>query len=369
MNVLAICAGYIPSVILCGDIQLNKLASESKLNYRFKLNHAVTADDLVWLDILYIIRGDSSYCVSLAKWCKKHKKNVIYVLDDNLLEIPSNLSASEFYMKNSTQKAIKSLIELSNGFVSPSINLIDKYATSNHKVLQIIEPAVNILLKKEINKKIKIGFAGSIDHGNDIDNMLYDVFKELKKKYSDKIEIELFGPTSEKCERLGIKMIPFLNSYEEYQEQMKKCNWDIGLAPLQDLYFNSFKHYNKLVEYETYGIVGVYSNVYPFKFAVENMVNGLSVDNNTESWVDAISSLIENEELRKTIQTTCLNEAENKYSLRISTYNLYEYLNTFSIHKNSKCLLIGLPFQKIWWKIKYICIKIISKGIKLLKKI
>ena len=131
MNVLAICPGYIPSVMLCGDCQFEYLKSSKKLDYKFLVPSEVTEADLNWLDVLYVIRGDSSYILSLAKWCKKHKKIVIYVIDDNLLEIPTNLSASSYYLKKSTKRSIRKLINLSQGFVSPSINLINKYSSVN----------------------------------------------------------------------------------------------------------------------------------------------------------------------------------------------------------------------------------------------
>lgn len=106
MNILSTCPGYIPSVILCGDIQLKKLQDDNKLEYKFKLTNEITAEDLIWLDVLYVIRGDSSYILNIVKWCKRHKKIVIYVLDDNLLEVPTNLSASNTYLKKTTKKSI-----------------------------------------------------------------------------------------------------------------------------------------------------------------------------------------------------------------------------------------------------------------------
>ncbi len=352
MNVLAICPSYIPSVMLCGDCQFEYLKNSEKLDYKFLTPSLVTEYDLNWLDVLYVIRGDSSYILSLAKWCKSHKKIVVYVLDDNLLEIPTNLSASRYYLKKSTQRSIRKLINLSDGFVSPSINLINKYATKKHKVLQIIEPSINPIKEKKDNDIIKIGFAGSIDHANDIDNMLKDVFKELKAKYKDSISIELFGPKTETTFELGIVFYPYMDSYESYQDKMMELNWDIGLAPLEDSLFNQYKHYNKLVEYETYGIAGVYSSVYPYKFAVKEHVNGILTNNDKDSWINSISLLVDDVSLRKNISNNCLREATSIYSLDSASCNLYEYLSNFKItHINASKFLLKLRI--IWWKFIY----------------
>lgn len=352
MNILAICPGYIPSVLMCGDSQLGYLKNNEKLNYKFLTPQEVKAEDLLWLDILYVIRGDSSYIVSLAKWAEKHKKTVIYVLDDNLLEIPNNLDASKYYLKKSTQRSIRKLIKLADGFVSPSKNLIKKYGTSKHKILQIIEPSINPILEKQANDVVKIGFAGSIDHANDIDNMLKEVFIELKNKYKDSISIELFGPKTSVSDKLGIKYLPYMDSYQSYQEKMRELNWDIGLAPLEDSKFNQYKHYNKLVEYEAYGIVGVYSDVYPYKFAVKHEVNGLLTNNDKQSWIDSISRLIDDSIMRQNISKQCLIEASSIYSLETSSNELFEYLNSFKIISTnpSKALL---KIKMKWWGFTY----------------
>lgn len=348
MNILAICPGYIPSVMLCGDSQLEYLKKNEKLNYKFLTPKEVTEDDLLWLDILYVIRGDSSYCLKLAKWLKKHKKTVIYVLDDNLLEIPSNLSASKYYLKKSTQRSIRKLIMISDGFISPSKYLIEKYGTSKHKILQIIEPSINPITEKQANNIAKIGFAGSIDHANDIDNMLKDVFIELKTKYKDSISIELFGPKTNVSDELGIKYLPYMDSYSSYQEKMRELNWDIGLGPLEDSKFNQYKHYNKLVEYETYGIAGVYSNVYPYKFRVRDKENGLLTENDKESWINSISSLIDDFVLRQNIQKQCLAEASTIYSLDTSANELYNYLLLFKLNKKNASKGLLRVRMKCW---------------------
>ncbi len=365
MNILSICPEYIPSVILCGDVQLNYLKSNNKLDYRFKKVKEISFLDLIWLDVLYVIRGDSSYILDIVKWCKKHNKIVVYVMDDNLLEVPQNLSASHFYLKKSTKKVINNLINISDGFISPSSKLIEKYSNNNQKTLQIVEPSLNPIDKKNKNSIIKIGFAGSIDHADDINLMLTDVLKTIKNKYKDRISIEIFGPKTKLHNEIEIIEHPFLDSYEEYQKKMKECNWDIGLAPLSESYFNSFKHYNKLVEYESFGIVGVYSNVEPYTFALKNKINGLVVNNDYDSWVNAICELIDNEELRNKMCSNCIKEAKTIYSLDSSSTSLFDYLSSFEISSSKdKTNKLRLKLLFKWWKFKYLFSKVKSLGIK-----
>lgn len=366
MNVLAICRGFIPSVILCGHSQLEYLKNKNKLDYRFKLSNQVSIDDLLWLDILIVIRGDSSFELSLCKWCKKYNKKIIYVLDDNILEIANDLATSDFYSNKYVHNTIVNIMKISDGFVSPSKKLLEKFGSTFDNKFQIIEPSLSPIKEKEksIDDKIHIGFAGSIDRGKDVDTILYNALKKIKEKYKDKVIIELFGVKTQIAEELNIVQHSFLDSYEKYQNQMKEYNWDIGLAPLPDSEFYTFKHYNKLIEYSSYGIAGIYSNVFPYKYAVINNLNGLLVENTTDDWFNAISTLIENINLRKQIQNECINEANSIFSLEKASNELLLFLNNFELTSKNPSNKFILFIKRKYWRFKNKFFIIFSLGFK-----
>ena len=45
----------------------------------------------------------------------------------------------------------------------------------------------------------------------------------------------------------------YLEDYEDYRSAMGTLGWDIALAPLPDTPFHRCKHYNKYIEYASYG--------------------------------------------------------------------------------------------------------------------
>ena len=114
---------------------------------------------------------------------------------------------------------------------------------------------------------------------------------------------------------MNLKHIPYQDGYDAYTASMAKANWDIGLAPMPKTDFHRCKYFNKYVEYASFGIVGIYSNLEPYTYGIKDRVNGLLVNNTTDDWYNAISELIENEKLRKEISLNCLKEANEIYPL------------------------------------------------------
>ena len=180
-----------------------------------------------------------------------------------------------------------------------------------------------------------------------------------------------------------LKYIPYQDGYKKYTQIMGETNWDIGLAPMPISKFHECKYFNKYVEYASYGIAGIYTNTKPYTFGIKDKVNGLLVDNNKKDWVDALSLLIEDNELRKNISKQALIEANGKYSLdtlskqyleRITKNYLEVEKQTIEITKKIKRqIFIAMLKDKIlvqkwhfpFWCIKFITIKVLEKlGLK-----
>lgn len=91
-------------------------------------------------------------------------------------------------------------------------------------------------------------------------------------------------------------------------------SFDIGIMPLENNDWTKGKCAFKGLEYMSQRIPVVGSNVGESKIAIENGKSGFLVTSEKE-WVDALGSLINDEELRKTI-------GENGYERVISSYTL-----------------------------------------------
>lgn len=332
-NVLMLYRTFGPSVNLCGYAQFEKLAKDNYIEFRHKKIIDVTGDDLKWAELAVFVRGDGLLDELMAKVCGRAGKFVLYILDDDLLNVPAELGSGPYYSQISVKGHIRKMLEYADCFASPSEKLLKRYGGLCRYSFKIIEPSLFSMEQKQEweDGKIHIGFCGSSDRGRDIDQLISEALIRTAERYGSQISIEFFGVETEVAKRLDCKTYPYTETYEEYQQLMSKLNWDIGLAPMPDTDFHSCKHYNKLVEYCGFGIAGIYSDLLPYKGAVENGVTGLLCENTTEAWEAALSKLIEDDALRQKIAANCLDRAHSVFSVETAAGELKKEMDKLHI--------------------------------------
>lgn len=313
-KVLLIYPSMIPSVKLCALEPLLFLQEQGEIILKHYQSSHLKLEKCIWCDVAIYVRGDSEVDVAWAQFMKRNGKYVIYILDDDLINIAPNLTVTEYYQRKSVRSSIKELIYISDCFLSPSPLLIQKYGHLSKRSAQIEEPCLIAgnpqLFKAET--PVKIGYAGSVDREADLNTLLDTVVKEILELYGDRVRIEFLGARPECVEKYSLTHYPYTNSYEAYQRKMRELNWDIGLAPLSDTPFNNCKHYNKFIEYASFGIVGLYSDVQPYNRIIKSGVNGFLCVNEKSQWVKILSQMIDNpEKLLETRRRTYKQVTEN----------------------------------------------------------
>lgn len=345
-KVLLLYEEFIPSVRLCAYEQLNYLSNEGLIELTHCKNKELKREQCEVADVVFFVRAATSFDYLLVKQLKKMNKYLVYVLDDDILHIEPNLSTSPFYQMNIVKNRIRNILKLCDVLASPSNYLLNKYSKYVNKVAKIEEPCLYIDKYENINKKIKIGYAGSNDRNKDIKNILENVIEKLILKHSDKVEFEFFGAKPEFVDRLNINYYKFEDNYEKYQDKLISLNWDIGLSPMSSSEFKMCKHYNKYLEYGSINCVGIYSNVTPYKEIIRTGENGILCDNFEDEWFLKIESLILDTETLDKIKSKINQEMNEKFSpkkvsmdyffnipeLKFYASNWDKY-NTFELHK------------------------------------
>lgn len=300
-HVLLIYREMIPSIRLCGHCQMEYLAQKGRLDYRAIQETKLKSSDLNWADIVLLGRLDSWYEYQLAKSLHESGRYLIYIIDDDLLNIPPEISSAAYYGQKEIQGYIRGMIEMSDAILSPSPLLLEKYAVNGRRAIQIEEPIIDPVPYKphDPNKPVKIGFAGSIDRTADIESILKEALIQIKRTYGDRVQFEFFGAVPSFAGEINARCIPYCNSYDEYKRMLNSLEWDIGLAPMPDTPFHACKHYNKFVEYAGACIVGIYSDIEPYLRAKKAFQCGQFCKNEMEAWVCALSRWIENDEERE----------------------------------------------------------------------
>jgi len=347
-NVLMLYECFIPSVRLCGYEQLSYIAKSKQINFQHCEVSRITKEQIRNCDVVIMVRNSSSQAEVLAGFFKKANKYLVYVLDDDLLNVPLGLSSSWYFQLEEVKRSIKKIMSLSDCLLSPSQRILDKYGDKFNRIGLIEEPSLPYECSmKEKSQKVKIGFAGSIDRCKDIDILLTDVIETILEKYKERVSFEFFGAKPKLIETKGLTYYPYEDTYEEYKKKMWELNWHIGLAPMPDSDFHQYKHYNKYIEYSSLEIIGIYSNVYPYTEVIKDGLNGFLCDNNKAAWVKTISYCIDEYDKLVSMLQNIRNQALDKFSIE-KTAEMYirAVPQILDYHSDKNKLWIGSYYLK-----------------------
>ena len=314
-KILLVSDGLFPSVLLCGKNQLDYLATKGLIDFKFVLSIQLNRKYLDWADTVVFVRSCEDFELECARAVKESGRGVVYVMDDDLLNLPNDVScANQFRGK---QDNILKFISVSDVLLTPNRNLAKTYGQYASRTELIEEPGYAYeKIQRKREGPIRIGFAGSLDRSLDINSILRSSVERILLKYGkDHVSFEFFGAYPDFAKQLGLKHINYVDSYKQYCSAMLSLNWDIGLAPMPETDFHKNKYYNKYIEYSSYGIPTIYSDYEPYMWVVKNGENGILVKNNPEEWYIALCKLIDDAELRERIGNTCWKDIRNHFSL------------------------------------------------------
>lgn len=344
-KVVLLYSTLLPSVRLCGYEQFKYIGDQGKIQFDAIPLKTVKTEQLRDADAVTFVRGDSKLEVSLAKQLKQAGKYLIYALDDDLLNIPDYISSAAHYHQRQVQKNIADLMDLSDCLITPSPQIIEKYGKRFSKTVLIEEPAACCTCRRvRTDRCVKIGFAGSVDRAEDFDSILGDALRRLKKKLGDQVCFEFFGAKPAVAEELGCKCIPYVDSYQGYQNVMRGLDWDIGLAPMPDTEFHSCKHYNKFIEYGSHGMISVCSAQLPYTRIIKDWENGVLCSNESSAWEDALMELVSHPELRQRLADRLYRQIKDEFQISTVSMRLWEELDPYipelshyEMHSIAKC--------------------------------
>lgn len=149
LKVLLLYRTFGPSVNLCGYIQLKWLADHGRVEFRDKRIMDVKKRDLEWCEIAVFVRGDALLDEWMAKVCHKAGKTVVYILDDDLLNVPITMGSGPYYAQKSVKHHIRRMMEYSDYFMSPSKVLLQKYGKLFKNSFLLYEPAAISIQEKK----------------------------------------------------------------------------------------------------------------------------------------------------------------------------------------------------------------------------
>jgi len=266
-------------------------------------------------DIVVFNRNYSDIFPEIIEMARSFGSKLIFDIDDLVMEQPKDKPSYEDLTKES-----KNSVWLMNQVdIVTCTNKSLKSALGAYTIAPIIvvPNAIDLHKFKERaggNERLRIGFAGSAHHPQDL-NMILPVIHKLQKEYD--FEFVLLGINSpavlaqfdwtkegqKECDTL-IKNLEKVKNLElhdpvdatEYPKKLRSLNLDIGLCPLLDTKFNNCKSEIKLLEYTAVGTCALTSKVEPYKDCAV-----YSAENYPIIWYNKLINLIDSPRLRETI--------------------------------------------------------------------
>lgn len=341
VKVLSFCGDKIPSVVLGINNIFEYMSDKIDIEFTFKKTDMVKSKDIREADIVICVRGASDLDRDIVKLAKIYNRLIIYYLDDDLLNIPKYSGVSVYYENKQIRENMICIMETSDILWTSNANIRKKYGVYFERSY-VMDIPVNIQeIKRENDQNniknedvVKVCFAGSADHIHMVDMMLSPAINNIAEKYNKEVYFYIIGVKSQKIkESNNVKIVEYFNNIQDYYDFVKKSKIDIGLAPLEASDFTACKYYNKFLDYTCNGMVGIYSDVEPYKLIVKNEFNGMLAKNEESSWEELLEKLILSKKLREKIYFNAVKEVKEKFSY---DYIMEKVLENIPEIKNQK---------------------------------
>jgi glycosyltransferase involved in cell wall biosynthesis len=287
----------------------NQMAKVSEM-LRSYVNRLGILRKLDEYDAVFIYREAALLGPAFLERLVARKKPIIYQLDDPLYmpyKSPSNgyLSYLKFFGK------VKEIIKLSKVVIANSSHIRDYCLNFNKNVWQV--PSIvdtNEFTYKPFDENLKrvcIGWSGSPTTLKNI-KLVESALQTISGK--NICDIHFIGGTDFKLE--NVKYSSQKWSGETEVEDLRRMQ--IGLVPLPDNAWNKHKFIMKTAQYMALGIVPVGTPMASNPEVIKHGENGFLAANDAE-WVEYISLLVNDSNLRTAMSVKCVKEAHENYNL------------------------------------------------------
>ncbi|MFH1093827.1 MAG: glycosyltransferase family 4 protein [Candidatus Omnitrophota bacterium] len=253
----------------------------------------------------------------IEKIIMKLNKNVIFDFDDAIFLIPSQRDS--FIYKFRFKNNIREIIKGSRHVIAGNAYL-GEYAGRFSPNVCVIPTCVDtdkFYIKKKLindNDQTVVGWIGT-EHSLFYLKNIEDVFKQLSKKFN--ICLHIIGGKDFAIQ--GVKVVN--KKWDINTEVADLHELDIGVAPLHDDGWGKGKCGLKALQYMSCGIPVVCSNAGVYKDIIIDGKNGFLVSSKKE-WIEKLTALIDDKNLRKSVAQEARNIIEEKYSLKANASKL-----------------------------------------------
>lgn len=278
-------------------------------------------------DVVFLQR--TTFFFGFEKVLKLINKNIIFDFDDAIFISDSRSNNLIDLIKGWAQnKNVSRILKISKYAIVEN-DYIKSYALKYCKNIEIITGPIdterNFPKSKNRNRnKVIIGWIGS-PSTTPYFRLLYNVLTILSNKYS--LIIKLIGAS--KFELPGVKLVIKDWNFNTEVEELQSL--DIGVMPMPDDEWTRGKVSIKLLQYMAVGLPVVCSPVGAHAQIIQDGVNGFLALTD-EEWIEKLSALIENPDLRERLGRGGRVTAKEKFSVEVNAPKLLKIIqNTYEV--------------------------------------
>jgi glycosyltransferase involved in cell wall biosynthesis len=293
-----------------------RVLPEQVFSWRIVQEYHLKPADLEGIDVLVLYRCFQGSTLSLVRLAKLKKIKVIYELDDDLLDPPTDQSWGERYRNSHLSQIIKMFLSQVDLVKAGSPELARRLKERGYPAIYQPYAAKTCELPVETYEyPYRVGYFGSPHHQDDIE-MVFPVLLASKELFQEQIEFEFIGCYPQNWQQLQARIFPYEPDYEIFLDFLAGRRWSLGLAPLRKNSFNEAKSNSKFRDLTTAGILGIYADLAPYRGSVVHGENGWLTKESPEEWYETIKRALSCSErstmihqARKLLQTIYSPEA------------------------------------------------------------
>lgn len=247
----------------------------------------------------------------------KMKKPVIYDIDD-VVYLPHSSRANPLARFLRSYGKIRRIMRMSAHIIVVT-RYLEEFSRKYNRNVTYISPTINtekyFVKDKDPNNKVCIGWTGSHSTSEYL-LLIENVLRRISQNYD--VRIKVIGDGGFKIDGLRIEA----KAWSLKEEVSDIQDIDIGLYPLPKNEWIMGKGGLKPLQYMGMGIPPVCSRIGAVLDFIQDGVNGFLADSEDE-WVEKISRLIEDFDLRRKIGLAARKTVEGDFSIAV---NAPEYL-------------------------------------------
>ena len=276
--------------------------------------------------VVIVSRFAGDFTQKLLLAARSRSIPILAHFDDYLLDVPADLGAEKVkqHMRPERLAAHRASLELANLLYISTQPLLDRIRRAGFRTPAVVselqscadpdELAPPRHFDPETSDAVRIGYQGTSSHRKDLALVAPAILEVMRLR--ENCTFTLFGniepPDSLKALGSRIEHVTSTSDYDGFLKRLQSMKWDIGLAPLRDLEFNTYRTFTKWTEYSIAGAAVMATDSVVYRSVMKDGA-GVLIRNN--QWRDGLLRLVDEPVTRRDMVDRAQHSLRTKYTL------------------------------------------------------